>query len=249
MERIDENKTYGVFNTTDGRILEAQIESSGAAIITIPVLETESRVLENGHRKCLDDLSSFDWIIFPDIFSARYFIEILSELRGDLSSLDELRITALGENVVLYLRSFHIHTDLLIEQRDIQNAVPIIEEFAGVKLRSLRFLFPSGPAWPKSLADDIRSHGAHCQELELYRTIAGDESDNARIKGLLVGGAIDEIVFSSTDDLLSLQYLLPENGVHELLAGIGITAANAEIFESLRDYGLQPRMLKSKDLL
>lgn len=242
MHKIDNNKTYGVFSNTVGRILSARIEEAGATVLTFPVRECEKIELAAGDNERMRNLHEFDWVIFTDIFSARFFIEALKAVNLDFSQLDALRICAMGENVVHYLRSFQIHSDLVVSPCD-KNIAIAITQFSALKTENLRFLIPTGSFIKSSTVVELELSGTIVCEIPLYRIISFEENDLVRMKALILGGAVDEIVFSNVDDLLTLQFLFPDETLFELLKDVGALAANDDAYYSLIGYGLYPHYL------
>jgi len=240
MNTTDEKKTYGVFGNTEGRIIQARIENTGATVITLPAPECERLDLDSEDRERLSNLDEFDWVIFTGVFAARYFIEALKAVKTDLSDLDGLRICSAGENVVHYLRAHQVHSDLVLAPRDNDLAAGI-EEFAGAELNGIRFLIPTDQTATSDAGAKLKSLGAVVYELPLFRINPVEENDLARLKALILGGAVDELVFSNTDDLLSLQWLFPDEGLSELLKEIGVIAADEGVFQGLVELGLHPR--------
>ncbi|MBC7901047.1 MAG: uroporphyrinogen-III synthase [Saprospiraceae bacterium] len=239
MNKFEGNKTYGVFGNTEGRIIEARIEDAGAAVITFPFRACEKIALEDSGRDCLRNLDSFDWIIFNDIYSALYFVEALADMKIDVADLDALRICSAGENVMHYLRAFQIHSDLILAPNG--HAAGEIAQFAGFELNGLCFLIPTDSAAENMAAAELKCRGADIHELPLYRTKPVGENDSARVKALMLGGAIDELVFSNLDDLLSLQFLFPDHGLCELLKDVDVIAASDDVYQTLTESGLNPR--------
>lgn len=240
VDRIDKNKTYGIFANTDGRIIESRIDNAGATVISLPVRECKKIELAETDRETLRRIGEFDWIIFTDIFSARYFIEALNSAAVDVSDLDSLKICAAGETTVHYLRQFQIHCDLVLMK---SNAMHALAEFVGDKLENSRFLIPGDSATENSLSSELENIGVFVFKMPFFRTRPKDETDFARVKALLLGGAFDEIFFFNSDDIFHLLHLFPDQVPSELLKEIGILAADEDIFQSLTDFGLQPRYL------
>ncbi len=235
---FDQEKIYGVFGNTEGRIIGSRIENAGSAVVCFPKHDCEKIDLADGDLESLRNLHAFDWVIFTDIFSARYFVEALADIATDLN---KLRICSAGESVVHYLRVFRIHSDLILTPHN--HAAEEIAEFAGVELNSLRFLIPSDSAAENSAALEFQSRGAYVRELPLYRTKTVGNDDLSRIKALMLGGAIDELMFSNLDDVLSLQFLFPDEGLCELLKEVVVNAAAEDVYQYLIEYGLHPRYI------
>ena len=72
MSNATDHKTYGLFSTAANRKLIDKLESSGAKVFQFPPIETEKVILNENSINYLHNLTSFDWIIFPDVFG-QYF--------------------------------------------------------------------------------------------------------------------------------------------------------------------------------
>ena len=242
MISIDKNITFGVFANTEGRIIEARIEDAGGMVISFFVPECEKIILAESECQRLWQISEIDWIILTDILSARYFVEAITTIPGAISDLDTLRIGAADENVVHYLRNIQIHSDLIFTPGLI-DAQSVIVEFAGDELSGSKFLIPTNSAAESLVFSDLKARGATIIQVPLFQLGTVAEGDLARSRALLLGGAVDQLVFSNQEDLFSLLYLFPDRTLAELLNEVGVLAVDEAIFQSLINYGLRPRYL------
>jgi len=83
--------------------------------------------------------------------------------------------------------------------------------------------------------------GATSLELVIYETVIEERNENARLKALLKGGAVDEFVFSAPEDIIALQEFLAAESLVETLAGATISADDDVTLQSLREHDLNPR--------
>lgn len=242
VNNIDKNKTYGIFASLEGRKIEARIEEAGGTVISFPVPEYEKIILAESDCQRLRKISEFDWIIFTGVLSARCFVEAFTNVAGSISDLDELRICSAGENVVHYLRNLQIHSDLIFTP-ELFDTGSVIAEFAGDELGGSKFLVPTNSSAQSLQFSDLKALGATIIEIPMFHLRSAAESDFARSKALLLGGAVDELIFSSEEDLFSLFHLFADQTPGELLNELGVLAADWIVFQSLVSFGLHPRYL------
>ena len=242
MINIDKNKTYGVFANTEGRILEARIENAGGLVISFSVPKCEKIVLAESDHQILRRISEIDWVIFTNILSARYFVEAITTIPVALSDLDTLRICAAGENVVHYLRNLQIHSDLIFTP-GLMDAQSVIVEFAGDELTGSKFLIPTDSDAENLEFSDLKTRGATIIEMPLFQLGSVADRDLARSRALLLGGAVDELVFTNQEDLFILLHLFPDQTLAELLNEVDVLATDELACQSLIDFALQPHYL------
>ena len=245
MTSTPERKTYGLISTQWSARPAAKLKNEGSRVIEFPAMFAPADVDRAG---VLSGIDNFDWTVFPDTFSAVYFVEALLNLGGDPVDMDSLQICAAGEASADRLRCFHVHTDLVLQSS--AEALPALTDYLGGNglkgLKGLKFLLPqikgAGPELARALADA----GAFADELPVYQRAAGAKGDLPKLRALLAGGAIDEFVFCAPADVDNLLYISGSADIHAVLSGTKAAAATERAASLLAGLGLQTTNLDLK---
>lgn len=240
MSDVELKKTYGLVETPLNKNLISRLKQRGENVLIFPAVKAERSELPEKQTAFLKKTAQFDWTILADVLAADFFIEILSELDVDFFELDNARICAVGEAVADRLRFVQIHADVIPSKINDEAVFSAISDYAGTELKDLRFLLVGGNYTGSGVAEKLKSEGAPVEELIIYQAELMDDSAHAKLKSLLKGGAVDEFIFSSPEDLLSLKILFSGESPAEILSEIRVSAASEVVFQTLQEAGLRP---------
>ena len=237
MPNSADQKTYGLFSTAGNAKLIRELENAGAKIFKFPPVETEPVVADETSLDCLQNLTNFDWVIFPDVFAVEYFLQAL-ELHGvDVFELDAVRVLALGEAVADRLRFVQLHADLIPNFVETGSVLQTLLNFIGPNsLEKSRFLMPKEVFARLEIAQNLSEKDASVTELPVYRAAISDKTEVSRLKVLLTGGAIDEFIFSSPEDLISLKYIFSDERITTILSEIEVSATSELMMRTLKEH-------------
>jgi uroporphyrinogen-III synthase len=239
MSNLETVKTYGLFSSPLNKKLISQLQQKGENVLIFPALTTERIELTETSKNFLKNLGEFDWLIFTDVFAVDYFIEALRELAIDLFELDALTVFALGEAVADRLRFVQIHADLIPTRIDRDAVFSAVSDYSTDELNDLRFLL-IGEIEAKFESVELLIEKPVIEKLFIYRAYFADAPAKAKQIALLKGGAVDEFIFSSAEDLLSLKFLFHEENLADLLNDVKISATAETAYQSLLENGLRP---------
>lgn len=236
MPETNASKTYAVFEHSRNKKLIAELENAGGAVVRIPPPELIKIDRERfGVR--LEKISGFDWIIFVDVYAADIFLELLRESDFDLFELDALHICALGESVADRLRFAQIHTDVIPVVNTPEKIVESIEnylygenDFAGK-----RFLVLKESGEQLDFVAALEKKSAEVREAAIYRMEYVSVNELPKIKALVKGGAIDEIIFTAPEDYLHCRLVFRNETLTEVLRDAKIFAVDETIRQMLRE--------------
>lgn len=212
MEASSNQKTYALFSNPANRKLVAQIEQTGAKVFQFERIQPEKLNVDAGLELIKSGLNTFDWIIFPDIYAVEYFLEMMEENEIDLFELDEIRVLAAGEAVADRLRFVQLHADIIPQTIEPETIFSSLLSYTGTaNLANLKCLIPKESAFDGTLKKILIDAGAYITELAVYQAHIEDKNKTANLKALLKGGAIDEFIFTSAEDIMSIKfYVFPE---------------------------------------
>jgi uroporphyrinogen-III synthase len=239
-------KTYALFSNPTNKKIIAELEKQGAKVFLFPPLETERTVLDEESAAAIKNLSSFDWMIFPDVLTVEYFLEILQENEIDLFEMDLVQVCAFGESVADRLRFVQLHADVIPNSVEAGSVFLALSDYIGQNaFRNLKFLLPKETSQQFEIKKKLIEIGANVFELPIYQAKVSITDKITKLKTLLKGGAIDEFVFSSPTDLIALQNYFG-NSITETLSDINVSAVNKEMFQALKENNLKANYFQLK---
>lgn len=201
MIEMNKHKKYGIYSTAVNRRLVETLKEKAFDLIEFSPFEVQSIEPLEDKKKLFLDIGRLEWIIFTDIFSADFFIEELERNNIDIFELDEVRICSFGEAVADRLRFVQIHSDIIAQkiiEKDILNAI-IKYNDQSENLNNLTVVKLKDEIG--SLSAELENNNFSAIELVLGKCIIPPQNDLAKQKALLKGGAIDEMIFCSVEDV------------------------------------------------
>lgn len=247
METSSNDKTRALFSNPANRAILAQIEQTGAKIFQFSPVNAEKINSEADFEIIKNNLSSFDWIVFPDVYTVDYFLEILEENEIDLFELDNISVLAMGEAVADRLRFVQLHADIIPHSTEIETVFDALFSYLGRdNLGGLSFLLPKEFSGDGDFKNDLIESGANVVDFAVYRARVADKNKTANLKALLKGGAIDEFIFTRSEDIISLKYYLSPEKLTEAVAGIKVSGVDEITMQALRENNLRPAFFHIK---
>jgi len=240
MSNLEDKKTYGLFASAANKKLIADLQKKGEDVLIFPLIETEKVELTETATDYLKNLTNFDWLIFTDVFAADYFVETLRELGIDFFELDNLTVCAIGEAVADRLRFVQVHADVIPSKTNDEAVFSEISQFVGGGFDGLRLLIVRERTSDSAVGEKLKAEHAIIEELPIYQAEFADESSTIKLKTLLKGGAVDEFIFSSPEDLVSLKFLASEADLTGLLSETRVSAISEIVYQTLQENGFRP---------
>jgi uroporphyrinogen III methyltransferase / synthase len=235
MSSSQAGKNVAVFQTPANKKIIKELHENGANVILFPTIETEKVELDSEGENLLKNLSDFDWLIFSNVFAVDYFLQALEKLEIDLFELDALRVCAFGETVADKLRYSQVHSDVISNSAETNEVFQALNAYEP-DFQNIRVLIPKEVEKNVEIAQPLSEAGAVVTELLLYRTQISEPSHLSKLKALLMGGAVDEFLFSSPVEAVSLSLLFPSVEISKLLADTIVIATDATVYQSLREH-------------
>ena len=240
MSDLELNKTYGLFDNPLNKKLIDDLRRNGEDVLIFQPMHSQSVELTETSAGVLQNLEVYDWLIFTDVFAADHFIEKLNERGVDFFELDNLTTCALGEAVADRLRFVQVHADVIPSKLVDEAIFSAISNFAGAELENLKILVVSELSDELVFTEKLKAGGAVIENLPVYQAEFTDDALNTKLRTLLKGGAVDEFIFSTPEDLLGLRFLTSGTDLREILKESRISAVSEIVFQTLQEYGFRP---------
>jgi uroporphyrinogen III methyltransferase / synthase len=148
--------------------LSEPLESLGAEALLLPVIEIRDPQDPKPLDDAIQNLASYDWLIFTSANGVRHFVDILDKSAHDLRSL-KARICAIGPATKAAVEALHLKVDLMPRE---YVAESLVEAFAGENLESRRILLPRAAVAREIVPRELARRGAHVDVVEAYQTVA-----------------------------------------------------------------------------
>ncbi len=216
-----------------------ELEQYGAQVIACPTIE----ILELDDYERLDEaighLYGYDWLILTSVNAANYFFKRLIERGLDASSLDELKVCAIGEATAERLGELHVHVDLIPNEFKAEGVFAALERFIGgaQAFKTLNILLPRASVARDFLPKTLAAAGARVDVVPVYRTALPLNLDRGRAAAMLSGSA-DCIAFTSSSTVKNLAQLFDTQDLGSVLAGVTIACLGDITAQTAADFGL-----------
>ena len=209
-------------------MLAEPLEALGAEILFVPVIEIADPAESSPLDQAIQNLASYDWLIFTSVNGVRHFVEALDRSDRDLRSL-KAKLCAIGSSTRAAVEELHLRVDVMPEE---YVAESLLEALAGEDLKGKRILMPRAAAARDLVPITLRERGAVVDVVEAYRTIIPADAA-ARAKEALAHKP-DWITFTSSS---TVKNLLAVTG-KEALAGIKVASIGPVTSATARAAGL-----------
>lgn len=239
MKNFIAGRTYALFQNPLNRKLIGELEAIGARIVLLPSVGT-GKVSDTANDDLTATLKNFDWLIFTDIYTVEFFLQELEEQAFDLFELDEIRVCAYGESVADRLRFAQLHADIIPNNIKTPEVLQTVKNYFidADELSHAKFLIFKEKDSVAEISGALQSLGAVVAEISIYETTTEKQTEIAKLKSLLVGGAIDEFIFTSPFDVINLAHLFPNENLELVLADVDLHADDAQSRQSLAEFRL-----------
>jgi len=196
----------------------AQLKKLGAEVIEFPTIEIVPPTTWRRLDRAIDQLNSYDWIIFTSTNGVNFFFERLREKGEDHYLPSSLKVCAIGPATAYQLRDKGIRVDYTPKEFV---AEAILEEFKEMSVRGRRILLARAKEARDVLPQGLRKMGAEVDVVEAYQTVK-PKGGSRRLKKLLEDGGIDVITFTSSSTVNHFAELLKKEDFKNLLGSIAI---------------------------
>src|ERR1051325_694168 len=225
----------------------AELEQYGARVISCPMIEIQP--LEDYQRldEAIGHLYGYDWLILTSANAVDYFFQRLVALGHDATSLDDLKVCAIGEATAEKLIELQVHVDIVPDEFKAEGVFSALERFVGGRqaLSGLNILLPRASVARDFLPQALEEAGARVDIVPVYRTALPADADRGRVAAMLSGSA-DCVAFTSSSTVRNLAQLFDTNDLSKVLAGIKIACLGSITANTASEFGLTVDVQPSK---
>ncbi len=214
------------------------LESKGAQIISFPTIEIVPPRSFKALDGAINNVSSYDWIIFTSVNGVRAFFKRLRELDKDIRELHGAKIAAIGDITSRAIEDMGINVDLV--PKDFR-AEGLIEQFSKQKIKDTYILLPRAKVARDILPQALKEMGAKVKVVTAYISKKPEKRKIQIIQKLLNGNKIDLLTFTSSSTARNFFELVPNfklDNKNLAIACIGPITA-----KTVREFGFKPRII------
>jgi uroporphyrinogen-III synthase len=217
-------------NQADGE-LATQLGHHGAGVLAWPKPDIGEPENYEVFDEAIENLFGYDWLVFQNASAVDFFLRRFRALGHEISELDGLRVSGVGEEAAARLEESQIHLDVIPDGLSFQTTVEAITTYIGgpEALRGLNLLVPGAGNSRAYLQEALEAAGGRVDLVTAYRTCAANDPELARLDALITGGGIDCIVFENPSELRELAEVFDTNDLGRLLAGVTVACSDKTV--------------------
>ena len=217
--------------------LQMLLESEGAAVTGLPVLDIQPPDDWSSIDQTIDNLARFDWIVFTSPNSVEYFFHRLQHSGLDSRALGGVAVASVGQATAEALRSRGVAPDLIPEK---QSQEGLSLAFEQISVDGAAVLIPASSIGRTLLDVALRERGAQVTRVVAYEN-RPPEPSQVDLPDALKLGEIDLFVFASPSSVHNFYTVVGGTAKAEaLLAEKGIASIGPTTSQALVDMGLHP---------
>lgn len=179
---------------------------AGGQPVEVPTIEV--RPLNDYHELdiTLNQLATYDWVVFTSANAVRAVFDRLNILRLDARAFHENRIAAIGPGTRTSIHNHGISADF-VPQTFASKA--IIEGLVQRNISGCTVLIPRSNIGHNSLPDSLSAVGAKVKQITAYHTVIPDNATARLVKAFEKG--VDIATFTSSSTVENLTMILDNN--------------------------------------
>ncbi len=213
--------------------LVAMLSELGAQCLEYPTIEVVPPDDWAPLDKAIENLPTYDWLVFTSVNGVKYFFKRLFEKGLDVRALGSIRTAVIGPATQSRLADFGITADILPAS---YRAESVVAAFSREDMQEKKVLLPRAKEARAVLPVELEKMGAAVNEITAYVT----RPVTAGVKALvasLQAGEVDMITFTSSSTVTNFKALLPSAGLDKLLANVQIVSIGPITTETAESLG------------
>ncbi|RPH51191.1 MAG: uroporphyrinogen-III C-methyltransferase [Desulfobacteraceae bacterium] len=215
--------------------LVGMLSDLGAECLEFPTIKVEPPDDFRPLDKAIENLSTYDWLIFTSVNGVSFFFERLHANGLDIRAFHKIKTAVIGPATSDRLFCYGLKSDVMPES---YRAESVIDAFRTENLNGKRILLPRAEEARAILPEELTKMGALVDEITAYRTRAVTDEASDLIKELK-NKAIDLITFTSSSTVKNFAALLPAGTMEEHLGDVVIAAIGPVTADTAKDMGFK----------
>lgn len=183
----------------------------------------------------LDNLGTYQWIIFTSANAIRFFFERLRSRGMDIRSLHANSICVVGPKTAEALEQFSLKADLIPAEF---KAEGVLAALGGEQVRGKKFLVPRAKVARELIPDKLREMGAEVTVATAYENVR-PAADVDRIRKLFEEKKIAAVTFTSSSTAHNFVEMLGQKEYIKLMADVAVACIGPVTAKTVEEYGMK----------
>ncbi len=211
------------------------LTEKGADCLECPTIRIEAPDDYSQLDKSLDNLSTYDWLVFTSVNGVDFFFDRLFDRGMDVRALHHISTAVIGPATRDRLMGFGIKADIM---PDSYRAESVVEAFASLDMKGKKVLLPRAAEARYVLPKELTAMGAGVDEIPVYYT-RQDASAAETLLTALEARQVDAVTFTSSSTVKNFKALLPADKaeVDRLLEGVALVSIGPITSETAEQEG------------
>lgn len=215
-----------------------RLRSLGAAVIEFPTIEIVPPLSWKDLDRAIDQLATYDWIIFTSVNGVTYFWQRFSERSQTAHFPSSIQVCAIGPATADRLRERGVRVDSTPKEFI---AEAILEGFEKTEMGGKRILLARVKKARDVLPQGLRKLGAEVDVVEAYRTVK-PRGGSRKLRNTLAGGEVDVVTFTSSSTVNHFVELLKNEESRSLLKRVTIACIGPVTARTAEGLGMEVRI-------
>jgi uroporphyrinogen III methyltransferase/synthase len=211
--------------------LSSKLTALGAETIEVPTIEIRAAADYASLDRAIENLASYDWLIFTSVNGVKFFLDRLDRSATDLRAL-RAKICAIGPATRTAIEALHVKVDLMGKE---YVAESLLEAFHNHDLTGKRVLLPRAAVARDLIPAELNRRGAVVDVVEAYRTVTPESMPHRISEIFHAARRPDWITFTSGS---TVQNFAAAAGV-EILRGIHVASIGPITTSAARELGIE----------
>lgn len=243
-----------------------RLEELGAEILEFPTIEITQPQSYAELDLCIEQITSYAWIVFTSRNGVKYFFKRFFERDKDIRELKGIKICAVGTKTAHELKKYGLKVDLIPNEFRAEGLIESFSKYSPVNdtthpyttsvhggvdeteepgkrhqkagsLQGMRFLLPRAEKAREIFPEKIRELGGEIDIPVTYRTVK-PESRGKRLRRFLREGRISLATFTSAATFDNFRGIMGDDA-DKLLQGVPIAAIGPVTARAIEKAGLR----------
>ncbi len=208
-----------------------QLEELGANVISFPTIKIEAISPNEELEKAIKNIKDYSYIVFTSVNGVEIFFEEFFKLGGDIRSLGNTKIAAIGPKTAGAIKKYGIKSDLVPGE---YVAEDLTVELKKVLTKDDNILIPRAKIARETMIDDL-SKVCSVKELKIYDTVKSEEDTEEIIEAL---NELDSysLLFTSASTFTNFSEILGDKS-KEVISNGKIISIGPITSEAIKDSG------------
>ncbi len=213
----------------------AELQKRRAEVIEFPTIEIVPPLHWGEVDRAIDQLKSYDWVIFTSVNGVNFFWQRLKKKGKPLRLPLSLKVCAIGPATAKRLKKQGVSVHSIPREFIAES---ILEGFEKKVIKGKKILLARAKKARDILPKGLRKMGAQVDVVGVYRTIR-PRGGSKRLKKLLSERKVDVITFTSSSTVTHFAELLRNENLKKLLKGIAIACIGPVTAKTAKERGLK----------